>query len=89
MFRKRRLTNSGATVSNLDPSRCEWVQLSPSGQLIDGSATRSKKAEDCGWGEDTPRHCERILRLLPIPKVRFGLCECAHQALRGMYLSSG
>ena len=26
MFRKRRLTNSGTSGSNLDPSRCELIQ---------------------------------------------------------------
>jgi len=51
--------------------------------LTDGRAA-SKEAEDCRGCEDTPRYCERILRLVSTPQVRPRRDEHAHQTLRGI-----
>jgi hypothetical protein len=83
MFRKRRPTNLGASGTNPDPGRCEWVQHLAFGQLFDDSAA-SKEAEGCRWREDTPRYCERVLGLVWSPQVRPRWRERAHQTLRGI-----
>ena len=43
MFRKRRLTNSGASGSNADPNRCEWIQHLPSSQFSDCRGLLAKR----------------------------------------------
>jgi hypothetical protein len=83
MFRKRRPTNPGVSGTTPDPGRCEWVQHLMCGQLFDDS-TASKEAEGCRWCENTPRYCERVLRLVWPPQVRSRWHECAHQTLRGI-----
>ena len=45
MLRKRRTKNTGASGSDLEPSRCEWIQYLACGQLIDSSAAPSKGEE--------------------------------------------
>ena len=50
----------------------------------DSSVTPSKGAEDCRWCQDTPRHCEGILRLASSPQGRPLWRERAHQTLRGI-----
>ena len=43
MFRKRRLTNSGASGSNSDSGRCEWVLQLLWGQPVNNSESPAKK----------------------------------------------
>ena len=45
MFQKRRLTNSGATGSNADQSRCERIQRLPRSQLFDRYYNLSAKRQ--------------------------------------------
>ena len=50
MFRKRRLTNSGASGNNLDPGRCEWIRHPLWGQPVDSSEcllAKKQKVVDC------------------------------------------
>ena len=45
-FRKRRLTNSGTSGNNLDPSRCEWIQhFVGSGKFTEPPATLPAKKQ--------------------------------------------
>jgi len=43
MFRKRRLTNPGATGSSADTNQCEWIQRLPPNQLFDRLNPPAKK----------------------------------------------
>ena len=48
MFRKRRPTNTEASVNNSDPSRCERSQYFASGQYVDGLRLPAKRQRIAG-----------------------------------------
>ena len=60
MFRKRRLTASGTSGSNVDQGRCKLFRHLPWGQPSDHLGSPSKEAESRGCCKDSPGHCERV-----------------------------